>query len=117
MRSISALIAATFCALVLSGPAFAGGSKLDSPGPKTADWLEFRTAFAAEDLWQGNTTKTKSGRAVSPVFNTEELHLPATIADTASAALQQGLSVLRKWGKAADRIVNSDRSTFDVAGN
>lgn len=117
MRSISALIAATFCALVLSGPAVAGGSKLDSAGPKTADWLEFRTAFAAEDLWQGNTTKAKSGRAVSPISKTDEVHRPATIAETASAALQQGLSDLRQWGKAADRVVNSDRSTFDVAGN
>jgi hypothetical protein len=117
MRSISALIAATFCALVLSGPAFAGGGKLDSLGSKPADWLEFRTAFAAEDLWQDKPHKIKSGRATSPVLETEDLHQPATIADTASAALQHGLSVLRQWGKAADRAVNGERSTFDVAGN
>jgi hypothetical protein len=117
MRSISALIAATFCALVLSGPAFAGGGKLDSLGSKPADWLEFRTAFAAEDLWQDKSHKIKSGRATSPVLETEDLHQPDTIANTASAALQQGLNALGKWGKAAEQMVNSDRSTFDVAGN
>jgi hypothetical protein len=117
MRSISALIAAALCTLVLSGPAVAGGSKLDSAGPKTADWLEFRTAFAAEGLWQDQSLKTKAGRAVSPISKTDEVHRPATIAETASTALQQGLSILRQWGNAADRVVNGDRPTFDVAGN
>lgn len=117
MRSISALIAATFCALVLSGPAFGGGGKLDALGAKPADWLEFRTAFAAEDLWQDKVPKTKSGRAVSPLLKTEELEGPKAFAKGASAALRQGLTVLREWGEVADQAIEAERPIFDVARN
>ena len=117
MRSISALIAATFCALVFSGPAFAGGGKLDALAAKPADWLEFRTAFAAEDLWQDKVLKTKSGRAVSPLLKTEEFEGPKAFAKSASATLRQGLSVLREWGEVADQAIKGERPTFNVAGN
>lgn len=116
MRTISALIAATFCALALSGSAFGVDRKQDQLSAQTPGWLEFRTAFAAQDLWPGKVFTTKSGRAQSPAQDDDTLWL-ATLEDSATTAFQDGLEVLRNWGRVAERLLSNERTSFDVAGN
>ena len=116
MRTISVLIAATFCAFALSGSAFAVDRTQGSMSAPTPGWLEFRTAFAAERLWPGKVFTTKSGRAQSLALEHNALW-PAALKDTASSALQHALDVLRNWRRAAERALTTERSSFDIAGN
>lgn len=117
MRTISALIAATFCALALSVSAFAGDRDQSRVQAFAPGWLEFRTAFAAEDLWPEKMFTTKSGRAQSPVRQPKDVYWPEALQDTAAVAFRQGLDVLRNWGRAAEQVLTNERASFDVAGN
>lgn len=66
MRSILLPTAAIACALALS-PGAASATLLNNPNAPT--WLQFRAAFAAEDLWPdasnhvGNAVKSKARAA------------------------------------------------------
>jgi hypothetical protein len=114
MRRISALIAATFCALALSGSAVAADRALTRP--QAQGWLEFRTAFAAEKLWPDKTAKTKGGFAQSPMLQVTDRPWPEELKG-AAGALQQGYDVLRNLSKSAQRISSNQGISYDVAGN
>lgn len=116
MRTISSLIAATFCALALSGSPVAADRGLTGPKQPALDWLEFRTAFSAEDLWPNKTVKTKNRSAQSPAPEVTDGRWTEKL-EEGVAALQQGLDVLRNWGQSAQRILTNERTSYDVAGN
>lgn len=115
MRTISALIAATFCALALSGPTWSADGKLDNSVTPSPGWLDVRTAVAAEDLWPRDAHAIKAGRA-KPTIPAAKPDKFAAIEDAAVAMVAMGLDVLRGWGKAADRFVEGGHPTLLVAG-
>jgi hypothetical protein len=114
MRTISALIAATFCALALSESAVAADRGLARP--QAQGWLEFRTAFAAEKLWPDKTAKTKGGSAQSPTLQVTDRPWPEEL-EGAAGALQHRYDVLRNWSNSAQRILTNQGTSYDVAGN
>jgi hypothetical protein len=115
MRTISALSAATFCALALSGSAVAADRGLTRP--QAQGWLEFGTAFAAEKLSPENAVKIKIGSAQSPTLQATARPWPMKLEEAAVGALQQGFDVLRNLGKSAQRILTNERTSYDIAGN
>jgi hypothetical protein len=116
MRTTSALTAATFCALALSGSVFALDRKEGPTSAPTPGWLEFRAAFAAEGLWPGKVFTTKFGHDQSPDEDGDTLW-PVALEDTANAARQRGPNVLRNWGRTAAWALTNERSSFNIAGN
>jgi hypothetical protein len=76
MRSISLPAIAIACALVLS-PGATSAEPLDNP-KDAPTWLQFRTAFAAEDFWPdltnpGSHSVKSKARAVSVLDNLPSL--------------------------------------------
>jgi hypothetical protein len=116
MRTISALIAASFCALALSGSAFAADRLKNPPLAVAPSWLELRTLAAVGELWPAKEATTKGGRAKSPSIAKANPLWPAELEDTASTTLQQGLAALRNWGRTALQVLDG-RISFDVAEN
>lgn len=108
MRTTPALIAATFCALALSGGAWAQGP--NAIKGQTPSWLEFRTAFAAEHFWPKRQSKLKSGMTV-------DVSSRASISDVIARSYQEASDFLYDWRKAATRAVPDQRRTFDLAEN
>jgi hypothetical protein len=116
MRTISALIAATFCALALSGSAFAADRLKNPPLAVAPSWLELRTLAAVGDLWPAKEATAKGGRAKSPSVATGNPLWSAELEATASTRLQQGLAAVRSWGRTAQQVLDG-RISFDVAEN
>lgn len=108
MRTIQALIAATFCTLALSGGAWAQGP--DTAKGQTPRWLEFRTAFAAEHSWRKRQTKLKAGLMA-------ETGSRASTSDVIARTYQQTSDFLYDWRKAAERAIDDQRRSFDHAEN
>lgn len=76
MRSISLPAAAIACALALS-PGATSAAPLDNPND-TPTWLQFRAAFAAEDLWpdvtnHGSHSVKSKARAATVLDNRTSL--------------------------------------------
>lgn len=116
MRTISALIAATFCALALSGSAFAADRPKNPPLSAAPSWLELRTLATVDDLCPPKEAILKGGRAKSPTVANANALLPEELEDTVRVALQQVIEVLRIWGRSAQHLVDG-RTSFDVAEN
>lgn len=115
MPKISAPIAAALCTMVLSAEAYGAGR-----GPVAAanppSWLAFRAAFAAEDLWQQPQSKVKPGGSEKSSYAMQQTATTSLAAEN-SLLFQQALATLRSWGRAAERILDQDRTSFEIAGN
>ena len=107
MRTIPALIAATFCTLALSGGA--GAQDLNAINAKAPTWLESRTAFAAVHLWPKHQSKLKKA-------NTPDINPLASIDDVIAQSVHAASDLLYDWRKAATRAVDQ-RGTFELAEN
>jgi hypothetical protein len=104
--------------LALSAEAYgAGRGRIAQATPPT--WLEFRTAFAAEDLWPQQAAKLKSGSkgkvAAAGDPNTTSLHQSQDSGFDRS--FQNALVKLREWSGIAGQILDRSPATFDVARN
>lgn len=108
MRTLTALVAATFCALALSGPTMARDLSMPTANP---GWLEFRAAFAAEDLWPKTVGVRKSELVKAPVGKREDED--GTLAAERKVEVQRVFDAIRKW-EATAKVMLKD---FDIAGN
>ena len=113
MRTISALIAATFCALALSTPAIAREGDRSHIQNSNPDWLEFRAAFAAEDLWPKKVGIRRADLVEAPVAKQKDADESVAAVNAISLAVMSGLDSLRQWGA----LAKGKPTDFDVARN
>lgn len=113
MRTISALIAATFCALALSTPTIARESDRSHIQNSNPDWLEFRAAFAAEDLWPKKVGIRRAALVEAPMAKHKDADESVAAVNAISSAVMSGLDSLRQWSALAKgRLID-----FDMARN
>lgn len=96
MRTISVLIAATFCALALSGAAMARDSYRDHQPIPSPAWLEFRAAFAAEHLWPTTMGIREAELVEAQMGNRKDADKSVAVEDTNLFAKQRGSDASRK---------------------
>lgn len=110
MRTIAALIAATFCALALSGPTMARDPSTPTANP---EWLEFRAALAAEDLWAKKVGVRETELVKAQMDKRKNADVPVAAEHNISLEGQRVLDALRQWGTTANGMLKD----FDIAGN
>ena len=76
-------------------------------------WLEFRAAFAAEDLWPKKVGVRKSELVKAPVDKREDEDGTVAAERKLSPEVQRVLDAIRKW-KATAKVMLKD---FNIAGN
>ena len=113
MRTISALIAATFCALALSTPAIARESDRSHIQNSNPDWVEFRAAFAAEDLWPKKVGIRRAALVEAPMAKHKDADESVAAVNAISSAVMSGPDSLRRWSA----LVKGRLIDFDMARN
>jgi len=115
MRTISALIAATICALVFTGPAFARDG--DHARAPASNWLASRTAFAAEDLWPKRVTASQPTHVVSPIRASKRAEEIVAAREEHATRVEQGFDFLRDWAIAAKAAQKHEWTSMGIGSN
>ena len=113
MRTISALIAATYCALALSTSAIAKEGDRSPIQNSTSGWLEFRAVVAAEDLWPKKVGIRRAELVEAPMAQHKDADASVAAVDAIAPAIGSGLDSLGQWSALANWKVTD----FDVARN